>query len=195
MAPIPGPSSSSDQVLGERIAPSWQLRLIPSPVPVTGFLGVQRACRVSILGCWSLAMTLPAGVDHPESQEVMVSREACLQFGTGCLSGAAIAPFQLWLPSSACLGGDGLVRSQLSLLSPLFCECAWQCLRLGLFAGSWDSYPTVWAAISSQFPQIALRAFRPGPYPKQCSPLLPGPPRLASGGCERLGCCSAGNCC
>ena len=83
--------------------PNWRLRLIPSPTPVTGFLGVQRACRVSILGCWSLAATLPAGVDHPESQEVMVSREACLQFGTGCLSGAAIAPFQLWLPSPACL--------------------------------------------------------------------------------------------
>ena len=83
--------------------PNWRLRLIPSPTPVTGFLGVQRACCVSVLGSWSLAATLPAGVDHPESQEVMVSREACLQFGTGCLSGAAIAPFQLWLPSPACL--------------------------------------------------------------------------------------------
>ena len=181
--------------LARVFAPSWQLRLIPSPVPVTGFLGVPWACRVSILGSWSLAATLPVGIDHPESQEVMVSREACLQFGTGCLSGAAIAPFQLWLPSPACLGGDGLVRSQLSLLSPLFCECAWQCLRLGLFVGSWDSYPTVLVAILSQFPQIALRAFRPGPYPKQCSLLLPVSPPLASGGCKRLGCCSIGSCC
>ena len=28
--------------------------------------------------------------------------------------------------------GDGPVRSQLALLSPLFCERAWQCFRLGL---------------------------------------------------------------
>ena len=33
------------------------------------------------------------------------------------------------------LMGDGLVRSQLALFSPLFCERAWWCLRLGLFAG------------------------------------------------------------
>ena len=40
-------------------------------------------------------------VDHPESQEVLVSNEACLQFGRSCLSGVTIAPFWLWLPSPA----------------------------------------------------------------------------------------------
>ena len=35
-----------------------------------------------------------------------------------------------------CLAGDGPECSQLALLSPLFCERAWQCLRLGLFSGS-----------------------------------------------------------
>ena len=39
-----------------------------------------------------------ADVDHPDCQEVLVSKEACLQFYRQCLSGAAIAPFQLWLP-------------------------------------------------------------------------------------------------
>jgi len=41
------------------------------------------------------------------------------------------------LAALACLSlaGDGLVLSQLALLSPLFCEQAWQCLRLGLFMG------------------------------------------------------------
>ena len=58
---------------------------------------------------------------------------------------------------------------------------------------SQDSYPTVWFAISSQFPQIALGAFRPGPYPKQCSPHLPAQPPLAGGGCRRLRCFSAGS--
>ena len=79
---------------------------------------------------------LPANVDHPESQEVLVTNEVCLQFGIGCLSGATIAPF-LALAAIACLSlaGDGLVRSQLALLSLLFCERAWQCFRLGLFMG------------------------------------------------------------
>ena len=33
------------------------------------------------------------------------------------------------------LAGDGLVRSWLALVSPLFCERAWRCLSLGLFVG------------------------------------------------------------
>ena len=45
----------------------------------------------------------PADVDRPESQKVLVSNEACLQFGSCCLSGALIAPFPLWLPLPACL--------------------------------------------------------------------------------------------
>ena len=91
-------------------------------------------CRVSILGSWSLAATLPGDVDRPESQEVLVSREVCLQFGIGCLSGADCP-----LPALAallCLSpvGDRPVYSRLALLSPLFCKWAWRCLRLGHFA-------------------------------------------------------------
>ena len=79
-----------------------------------------QVCRVSLLGRFSLAATLPADVDHPESQEVLVSNEACLQ-----------CPLQA-LAALACLSpaGDGPVHSQLALLSPLFYEWAWQCLRL-----------------------------------------------------------------
>ena len=40
-----------------------------------------QVCRVSLLGIRSLAATLPADVDHPESQEDLVSNEACLQLG------------------------------------------------------------------------------------------------------------------
>ena len=85
-------------------------------------------------------MTLLVNVNHPESQEVLVSNDACFQFGRGCLSGATIAPFQLWLPH-ACLSlvGNGPAHSLLALfwclLSPLFGEQAWQFLRLGLLAG------------------------------------------------------------
>ena len=43
----------------------------------------------------------------------------------------------LVLAAPACLSlvGDGPIRSWLALLSPLFCERAWQCISLGLFAG------------------------------------------------------------
>ena len=68
-----------------------------------------------------------ADVDCPEPQEVLVSKEACLQFCRYCLSGAAIAPFWLWLPVT---GGGWSAAGY--LFSPLFCARAWGCLRLGL---------------------------------------------------------------
>ena len=37
-------------------------------------------------------------VDHPDPQEVLGSKKACLQFYRSCLSGAVISPFWLWLP-------------------------------------------------------------------------------------------------
>ena len=89
------------------VVPSWRLRLIPSPIPAAQFSGhttgmSSQVCRVSLLGSWSLAVTLRVVVDQPEFQEVLVSNEVCLQFGIGCLSGAAIAPLWLWLPLPAC---------------------------------------------------------------------------------------------
>ena len=64
---------------------------------------LSQVCHVSLLGSLSLAATLPVDVDCLESQEVLVSHDICLQFGIGCLSGAAIAPFWLWLPLPACI--------------------------------------------------------------------------------------------
>ena len=82
--------------LASAVAPRWGLWLIASPVPAAQFSGcttgaASQVCPVSLLGSWSLAATLPGDVDRPESQAVLVSNEACLQFGRGCLSGAAIA--------------------------------------------------------------------------------------------------------
>ena len=82
---------------------------------------------------------------------------ACLQFCRGCLSGAEIAPFRLWLPppASRSLAGDGPLHSQLALLwnsfSPLFCVWVMQCLRLGLFTGSFSL-----SFLSLAIPQIGL---------------------------------------
>ena len=47
----------------------------------------------------------PADVDHLESQEVLVRREVCLQFGIGCLSGTN-CPL-LALAILACLSPEG----------------------------------------------------------------------------------------
>ena len=96
----------------------WLLWLIASPVPAAQFSGCtmgahSQVCRVSLLGSWSLAATLPADVNCPESQEVLVSNEACLQFSSACLSGVAIVPFWLWLPLPACLW-QGMGRSTAS---------------------------------------------------------------------------------
>ena len=78
--PFPGLSSSGDQVFGKHS----RCHLSPPPFLPLGFLSAQPS---------------QADVNHPESQEVLVSNETCLQFGRLCLSGAAIALFWLWLPS------------------------------------------------------------------------------------------------
>ena len=79
--PFPGLSSSGDQVFGKRGAATYHL-----PMHAAWFSG-----------CTTDAPS-QADVDHPESQEVLISKEACLQFGRYFFSGAVIAPFWLWLP-------------------------------------------------------------------------------------------------
>ena len=102
-APVPGPSSSCCQVLGASSRPQLKAETYPLPRPSCSvFSSVQRACLLSS-GKLILAVTLPADVDSPESQEVLVSNEVCLQFGIGCFFGTAIAHFRLWLPLPACL--------------------------------------------------------------------------------------------
>ena len=63
-APFPGPSSSGDEVFGERGCCDFA-----SPVPAAWFSG----CTTGV--------PCQADVDRPESHEVLVSNEACLQFG------------------------------------------------------------------------------------------------------------------
>ena len=80
---------------------------------------------VSVLQSWSLATTLPADVNCPESQEVFGQKlEACLQFGRGAISGTKFAPFPSPLPpaSGGRWAGPLRARSSLELLSPFVCE-------------------------------------------------------------------------
>ena len=94
--------------LASAVTPRQGVHLIPSPIPAARFsectMGApSQMCRVSLLGSWSLPLALLANVNPPESQVVLVSNKACLQFGRWCLSGAVIAPFWLWLTAPACL--------------------------------------------------------------------------------------------
>ena len=101
------------------------IRCLASVVAVTHHLPVT-ATRFPV--CTTGAPS-QADVDHPEPQEDLVSKEACLQFCRQYLSGAAIAPFWLWLSVT---GGGWSAASYLG--SVLFSvRGAWWCLRLGLF--------------------------------------------------------------
>ena len=75
---FPGPGNSSERALCEHAVPVGPGVLCPSLVPAAWFprctVGVQsQVCSVSPLGSWSQAVTLLVGVNHPGSQEDMVS--------------------------------------------------------------------------------------------------------------------------
>ena len=59
------------------------------------------------------------------------------------------------------LAGDGLVHSQLPLLTPLFYEQAWWCLSLGLFTRV--AIPGSGLLSQVSFLRLSYGAFRPGP--------------------------------
>ena len=100
---LPRQSGSGSQKLDGRTlsgcgAPS-ALR-VPRPSPHPRQLGASALC---------LAMTLPADVDHPESEEVFNWKlEACLQCGRGCGPWGRACPFPLFLASSLRWGWAGL---------------------------------------------------------------------------------------
>ena len=70
-----------------------------------------------------------------------------------------------------------------------------QCCKEQYCIGTWNVRSMNQGKLLSQANSLRLPsvAFRPGPYPKQCSPHLPVQAQLASGGCKRLGCFSAGS--
>ena len=84
---------------------SWACILCPSQVQAAQVMrylesavgATYRLPAARFSGC-TTSTPSQVEVDHPEPQEVLVSKEACLQFCRKCLSGAAIVPFRLWLP-------------------------------------------------------------------------------------------------
>ena len=91
----------------------------PPSLPL-GFLGVQPAHLLR----WMLTVQNP-------KKSWLAMKPAC-SFVDNTSLGLRLPPSGFGCPCLS-LEGDGLVCSQLALLSPLFCEWAWWCLRLGLF--------------------------------------------------------------
>ena len=80
----------SEQLRWWGVRGAWSLRLIASPLPAARFSG-----------CTTSAPS-QANVDHPEPQEVLVSKEACLQFVDNVSLGPRLPP-----SGSGCLSLDG----------------------------------------------------------------------------------------
>ena len=77
------------------------------------------------------------------------------------------------------LAGDGPVCSQLLLLTPVFCEHTWQCLRLGFF--HWGSYPG--SGLLFQVTSLRLPSGHSGPIltlSNEASTSLPSPRLLVA---------------
>ena len=116
---LPRLSSSGDPVFGEcghcDLSPPLSLPL--------GFPGIQPARLLRRMST----------IQNPE-KSWLATKPTC-----SLVDDASLGP-RLPLPALAALvclspAGNGPVCSWLALLSPLFCEWAWQCLRLGLFMG------------------------------------------------------------
>ena len=83
LCPSPVWAAQVTRFLASAVAPSWRLWLIASSVPAAGFSGYtmgapSQVCQVSLLGRWSLAVTLLVDADCPESQKSWLTmKSAC----------------------------------------------------------------------------------------------------------------------
>ena len=114
--------------------------LSPSPSQLLGFLSVQevRILRCAVCLFWGADLWLwpswrMSTIQNPK-KSWLATKPTCSLVEDASL-GLRLPP--LVLAALACLSpvGNAPVRSRLALLSPLFCERAWECLRLRLFAG------------------------------------------------------------
>ena len=131
---FPRPSSSGDQVVGERRC----CDLSPHSSLPFSFLGVKpvRVLRCAVCLFWGADLWLrPAWwmstIQNPK-KSWLATKPACSLVDDASL-GLQLPLLALAAPTCLSPAGDGLVRSWLALLSPLFCEQAWQCLRVRAF--------------------------------------------------------------
>ena len=162
--------------------PGWPVCLNHLPGRGCSVSWVHCKSTISGLSCVSsgeliLAATLLADVNHPGSQEDLVSNwEPAHSSVQDAISGSEIAPC-LQALAVTCLSlflwcGDGPVHSRLALLwcslSPLFCEWARLYLRLELFKGIYSLFFFLSLAIPqfgllSQVSSLSLSSGHSGP--------------------------------
>ena len=151
--PSPARAAQAARSLTGTLSPGV-VRLLPSTVPASVSTCAGRVHLVSVLGSWSLSVTLLADVNHPESQEVFGYKlGACLQFGRGCRLWGRVCAFPL-LPASRLwrgLAGPPPASSSLEVLSLSF--VLWmagrQCVPLALL-------PVNFLSLSLSIPQFKL---------------------------------------
>ena len=186
---LPRPSGSGSQELDGRTLPGCGA---PSPL-----CGPSPSLRPSQSGACALCLvgTLPADVDHPESQKVLIRnwRPVCSAVGAAVL-GAKPAPFPSPLPpaSSGGWAGPQPASSSLELLSPFVLKTA------GSVSGPVNSLCLLLSYSLSCYltlaPSNCPQGIRAGPYPEQCRRSSPFRPRLLVVDAGRLGYFSAGSC-
>ena len=117
--PFPGPSRSADHVFGERGC----CDLSPLPSMPLSFLGVQSAHLLRRI----------LTVQNPK-KSWLATKPACSLVDDASLR-PRLPPSGPGCPRSPVSGRGWVGPQRLSLLSPLFCEQAWQYLSLGFFPG------------------------------------------------------------
>ena len=168
--PFPGPSSSG-------VWRAWSLRLVAFPASAAQFSG------------WTAGAPCEADGDCPAPPEVLAKKSACGLVGKVSLG--------LRLPlscpyGSGCLSpvGDGL---QLAISVPSFVLCT---VLVVSYVQAFRVVAIPQSGLLAQVSSLWLRVGRSSSIVKKhCSPCLlhlPAQPPLASGGCRRLRCFSAG---
>ena len=128
--PFPGPSSSGDQVLGERSC----CNLSPPPSLPLNFLGVKLAhllrCAMGLFwgaDLWLRPSRRRSTIQNPK-KSWLAKNPVCSLVDDASLR-PQLPPSGSGCPTCLSLAEDGPVHSWLALLSPLFCERAWHCLQ------------------------------------------------------------------
>ena len=120
--PSPAGAAQAARSLRSTLSPG-AVRLIPSAVTASVSVHAGWVHLVSVLGSWSLAATLPADVNHPESLSLVRNWEpVCSLVGVPSLGPSLplSPPPGLLPPSCGGWAGPLPVSSSLELLSPSF---------------------------------------------------------------------------
>ena len=168
------PSSSGSQELDGHSLPGCS---VPSPLCGPSLSFPQHQSGVCAL---CLAVILPMSTIQNLRKSLVRNWRPVGSVVGDVISGAEFAPFPSPLPPASSGDQSFVLRTAGSVFGPV------NFLSLSL-SHSLSCYLT-------KAPSDCSQGLRPGPYPKQCRPLLSAPSPLAGGGYGRLGYFFAGSC-